>query len=123
MKMTSIGNFMPTVCTALAGTSHSASSGARCFLRKRPSKRVRNVSAFLIFVASQVLLSRFVTGILALEGSKQLHNVNRYRSEDNEEKRRQHEYRDREHQLDDRFPGAFFGFLRPLLPHCIGIDS
>src|SRR5689334_19939149 len=91
MKMTSIGNFIPTVCTALPGTSHSASSGASRFLRRRPRRRVRKVSAFLIFVASQVFLSRFVTGILISERSQHLHDVDRDRREDDKEERRQDE--------------------------------
>src|SRR5215213_6015697 len=62
--MTSIGNFIPTVCTPLLGMSHKASSGPNDSLRRSPTKRVKKLSAFRTVVASQVFLVKFKAGIV-----------------------------------------------------------
>src|SRR2546425_8798440 len=80
-KITSIGNFIPIVWTPLLGISHRASSGPRLFRRNKPTRRVRNWSAFLTVVANQVFLVKFSTGIglFPRKTSKHPHNIDGWR--------------------------------------------
>src|SRR5262245_1974828 len=52
----------------LLGMSQRASSGPRLVLFKSPTSRVRKLSAFRTFVASQVFFVRLVIGIAYLSG-------------------------------------------------------
>src|ERR1700757_1342735 len=63
---TSIGNFIPIVWIPLLGINQSASSGPRCLRFKSPIRRVKKLSAFRTFVASQVFLVTFMTGMSQL---------------------------------------------------------
>jgi len=117
-----MGNFIPIVCMPLLGISHNASSGPRVERLRSPTNRVIKLSAFLIFVASQVFFVRLITGTdLPHRICERFHDLQSRRPKQNDKNCRKYEKHQGKDEFDYRLARSFLGRLTAFVAHGFGV--
>jgi len=123
-KTTSMGNFIPIVCMPLLGISHNASSGPRVERLRSPTNRVTKLSAFLIFVASQVFFVKLITGTdLPHRICERFHDLQPRWPKQNNKNRRKYKKHQGKDEFDYCLARSFLGRLAAFVAHGFGIYS